>query len=81
MPCRCLWVCSRNLRLEGGSPDLIRLVRLHSLVMFLVFQQWLFTEVFDKEKMLENFLNSNEQNLGLVMRDVSVLGLAMCALN
>lgn len=49
--------------------------------MFLVFQQWLFTEVFDKEKMLENFLNSNEQNLGLVMRDVSVLGLATCALN
>jgi len=32
--------------------------------MVLVFQQWLFPEIFDKEKMLENFLNSNEENLG-----------------
>lgn len=49
--------------------------------MFCVFLQWLFTEVFDKEKMLENFLNSNEQTLAWVAADVSVSGLAMCALN
>lgn len=40
-----------------------------------------FTDVFDKEKMLENFLCSNEQNLGFVMLEVSVLGLVICALN
>lgn len=63
----------------GGHPDLIKLVGLHSLVMFLVFQQWLFTEVFNKEKMPENFLSSNEQNLGLVTREVSVSGFSnMC---
>lgn len=63
VPCRCSWLCSRDLRLAGGGtghPDLIKLVGLHSLVMFLVFQQWLFTEVFNKEKMPENFLNSYE---------------------
>lgn len=46
--------------------------------MFLVLQQWLFMEVFDKGKVLENFLCSNEQNCGLDMREVLVPGFAIC---
>lgn len=64
-----------------GHPDLIKLLRWHSLMMLLVFQQWLFTQVFDREKMLESFLNSKEQKLGLLMCEVSVLGAAVGALN
>lgn len=54
----------------GREPHLIKLVGLHALVMFLVFQQWLFMKVFDKGKVLENFLSSNEQNCGLGMCEV-----------
>lgn len=46
--------------------------------MFLMFQQWLFMKVFDKGKVLENFLSSNEQNCGLVTCEVLVLGFAIC---
>lgn len=63
---------------RGLDPDLIKLVRLHTSVMFLVFQQELFMKVFDKVKVLENFLSSKEQNCGLVMCEVLVSSFAIC---